>query len=379
MFGIYLFKYLKIIYYIKMKKYLLRELYHNYIKKQLTKSCCDDYLTKPFSTTDVPNQVASFLANDEPIYAYTILDKECKDKVGNQSSWWKKYYEFIRLVVRKEVKDAVEESKIKVQENVINDLRKSLQEYGLHKFDGMQPLIDAIGEEAFIHLAINNSYFFSPKIVKDRHYKIIDYICNNNSEAYRAEYIRESEFEKRKKQNEGIPARNTNTKEGENSGKHENGEYVDENNIKICKVVEDGNGNAKVCSIIRFYTGYYLNQTLEKKPFKNYIISHIWGRAIDPRFFTNFWNIVLVPAWANHLLDKDEASGTLASKLKQTIMAINNKLYNNKCTDWNKISLSGFPKYNPKDVLSGCYEINVIQKKTKGEEYGKITKETVNL
>ena len=60
-------------------------------------------------------------------------------------------------------------------------------------------------------------------------------------------------------------------------------------------------------------------------------------------------------------------------------MAINNKLYNNKCTDWNKISLSGFPKYNPKDVLSGCYEINVIQKKTKGEEYGKITKETVNV
>ena len=145
---------------------------------------------------------------------------------------FEKYYEFIRLVVRKEVKDAVEESKIKVQENVMNDLRKSLQEYGLHKFDGMQPLIDAIGEEAFIHLAINNSYFFSPEIVKDRHDKIIDYICNINSDAYEAEYIRKSEIDKRKEKNEGIPARNTNTKEGENSGKHENGEYVDENNIK---------------------------------------------------------------------------------------------------------------------------------------------------
>ena len=60
-------------------------------------------------------------------------------------------------------------------------------------------------------------------------------------------------------------------------------------------------------------------------------------------------------------------------------MAKNNNLYNNKCTNWNKISSSGIPKYNPKDVLSGCYEINVIQNKTNGEEYGKITKETVNL
>ena len=362
-----------------MKKYLLRELYHEHLKNQLSKSCCDDYLTKPFSKTDVPNQIATFLANDEPIYAYTILDEECKNKTGNQSSWWKKYYEFIRLAVRKKVKDAVEDSEIKVQENVMNDLRQNLQKRGLHQFDGMQSLVDAIGEKDFIRLAINNSYFFSPEIVKERHENIIDYICGNNFEAYEAEYLRYRDFEKREKGDGGIPARKTNTKEGETSGKHENGYYVDENNKPICKVIVDGNGNAKVCSIIRFYTGYYLNQTLDKKPFKNYIISHIWGRAIDPRYFTNFWNIVLVPAWANHLLDKEEAPGTLSSKLKQTIMNINCELYKDVCNDWDKISLSGFPKYDSKDVVSGKYEINVIQRKIEDEEYGKIKKEIVKV
>ena len=60
-------------------------------------------------------------------------------------------------------------------------------------------------------------------------------------------------------------------------------------------------------------------------------------------------------------------------------MNINCELYKDVCNDWDKISLLGFPKYDSKDVVSGKYEINVIQRKIEDEEYGKIKKEIVKV
>ena len=89
--------------------------------------------------------------------------------------------------------------------------------------------------------------------------------------------------------------------------------------------------------MIKKYTGYTVAEGIDSI-FKNYIISHIWGKAYDPRYFTNMWNIVLVPAWANSLLDKDNADeGTLEYILKETIMKIIIKLYGISSKDkyWN--------------------------------------------
>ena len=61
---------------------------------------------------------------------------------------------------------------------------------------------------------------------------------------------------------------------------------------------------------------------------QNYKISHLWGRAFDPRFFTNLWNVVLVPAWANDLLDKpNPIEGSLESRFKSSLMKICEVLY----------------------------------------------------
>ena len=210
--------------------------------------------------------------------------------------------------------------------------------------DGMKCLISALGGDLqFIKLAIENSFFFQFDNVQKRHCKIVQYINNHQShefknDARKDEYVNSTEATQ---MGVGLPARRTNVSLGGTQGSHQlvsnQLSYIDEYGKFICHIVEDGNGNAKVCNIIRYYTGVYLNVKTAKKPLKNYIISHIWGRAIDPRYFTNLWNIVLVPAWANHLLDKDADNSPLARLYKYVMQRICVEIYINKikcnCTE----------------------------------------------
>ena len=141
-----------------------------------------------------------------------------------------------------------------------------------------------------------------------------------------------------------------------------------------------GNGNARVCQLIKDRTGYALGATSDKKHFRNFIISHIWGHAIDPRYFTNLWNIAIVPAWANHLLDKDE-TGTLGSAFKATIQKIIIDLYklgDNKNYDWKSIEMDA-PTFNEEEVLHGNYQINTIDRIADKETLGKIRKKPVSI
>ena len=127
--------------------------------------------------------------------------------------------------------------------------------------------------------------------------------------------------------------------------------------------------------MIKDRTGYDLGTTTNKKHFRNFIISHIWGHAIDPRYFTNLWNIVIVPAWANHLLDKDE-EGTLASAFKATIQKIITKLYQYNSYDWKSIEMDE-PTCNEEEVLHGNYHINTIDSIADKETWGKILKVSI--
>ena len=138
-----------------------------------------------------------------------------------------------------------------------------------------------------------------------------------------------------------------------------------------------GNGNARVCQLIKDRTGYALGATSDKKHFRNFIISHIWGHAIDPRYFTNLWNIVIVPAWANHLLDKDE-EGTLASTFKATIQKIITNLYFANI-NWASIQMTPPPSYNNKEVISGRYQINIIDHNSDDAPLGEIRKKPVSI
>lgn len=231
-----------------------------------------------------------------------------------------------------------------------NTYRNAINKPMLAKIDGIVALANEIGEDKFITWAIEQSYFFAPDIVAERMNKLIEDLENKTTP---------------------LPARKTTKKdkdaeEGYSHSKMGGNIYYIEGNIKI-PVTLSKDGNDFVRSLISNETGYTVGAGKDNI-FQNYIISHLWGRAYDPRYYTNFWNIVLVPAWANSLLDKNGEEGSLASKLKATFMAISKKLYMAKRENWDGLNWDGLNmeepnKPNNDDGRKGDYSIKILCKK----------------
>lgn len=308
--------------------------------------------------------------------------------VLNRLSYLQKYRQFVETIVYGKKRLSKEDNEILNEiRNVLPSVRDSINNSQNPKVDGMDSLIEYISTKQFIKLAIESSYFFSPKLVKERVDEIKDYINMHkkvdpafSAGNYKVKYL---------------PARYS-----EANGGHERDESAGEVYFKLpnasqrlCVIYQEGargknkecggntcgggNGNARVCQLIKDRTGYDLGTTTNKKHFRNFIISHIWGHAIDPRYFTNLWNIVIVPAWANHLLDKDE-KGTLASTFKATIQKIITELYDFNNINWASIQMTP-PSYNNKEVISGRYQINIIDHKPGNAPLGKIWKKPVSI
>lgn len=308
--------------------------------------------------------------------------------VLNRLSYLQKYRQFVETIVYGKKRLSKEDNEILNEiRNVLPSVRDSINNSQNPKVDGMDSLIEYISTKQFIKLAIESSYFFSPKLVKERVDEIKDYINMHkkvdpafSAGNYKVKYL---------------PARYS-----EANGGHERDESAGEVYFKLpnasqrlCVIYQEGargknkecggntcgggNGNARVCQLIKDRTGYDLGTTTNKKHFRNFIISHIWGHAIDPRYFTNLWNIVIVPAWANHLLDKDE-KGTLASTFKATIQKIITELYDFNNINWASIQMTP-PSYNNKEVISGRYQINIIDHKSGNAPLGKIWKKPVSI
>lgn len=225
-----------------------------------------------------------------------------------------------------------------------NTFRNAINKPMLAKIDGIVALANEIGEDKFIKLAIEQSYFFAPDIVAERMNKLIVDLDKTTP----------------------LPARKTtkNDKDAEEGYFHSEmggNTYYIEGNIKI-PITLSKDGNDFVRSLISNETGFTVGAG-KNTIFQNYIISHLWGRAYDPRYYTNFWNIVLVPAWANSLLDKNGEEGSLASKLKATFMAISKKLYMAKGVNWNGLNMTEPQIPNNNDVRKGDYSIKILCKK----------------
>ena len=226
-----------------------------------------------------------------------------------------------------------------------NTYRNAINKPMLAKIDGIVALANEIGEDKFIKWAIEQSYFFDPDIVAERMNKLIKDLGNKTTP---------------------LPARKTtkndkDAEEGYSHSKMGGNIYYIEGNIKI-PVTLSKDGNDFVRSLISNETGFTVGAGKDNI-FQNYIISHLWGRAYDPRYYTNFWNIVLVPAWANSLLDKNGEEGSLASKLKATFMAISKKLYMAKGVNWNGLNMTEPKIPNKDDVRKGDYSIKILCKK----------------
>ncbi len=213
------------------------------------------------------------------------------------------------------------------KKTAVDEVKSIIKAYHI---DGVESLIkDLGGEKAFIRKAIAASYFFTADVVKSRF----------------------NEIEGLYKSNDPIPARY--------QGQRVKGVTC----VAQCgysKCLIDNNGNAKVREVIREKTGYDVSAG-QSVVFINYKISHIWGNAQNPRYFTNLWNVVLVPAWANDLLEKTTAaSASVASKFLSTVQEICLNQYAMHTLGWANINMTLPGVANPADVQHGVYDINVI-------------------
>lgn len=386
----------------KASQFIFRKDYEKWLLKQGVKSvgayCPQDKYKcngKDYLYLDL---IGVFAIENDRLYVNALfeewkaeIDKKNNLKTTlNRLSYLQKYRQFVETIVYGKKRLSKEDNEIFNEIlNVLPSVRNSINNSQNPKVDGMDSLIEYIKEEKFVKLAIESSYFFSPELVKERVDEIANYICKKEEvdpafDKYDIKYL---------------PARYS-SKEDAEDGVHE--PVVEEGKVyfklqnaaqRLCVIYQEGargknkecgantcgggNGNARVCQLINDRTGYALGATSDKKHFRNFIISHIWGHAIDPRYFTNLWNIVIVPAWANHLLDKDE-KGTLASAFKATIQKIITELYDFNNIDWASIQMES-PSYNNKEVISGRYQINIIDQKSGNAPFGKIWKKPVSI
>ena len=386
----------------KASQFIFRKDYEKWLLKQGVKSvgayCPQDKYKcngKDYLYLDL---IGVFAIENERLYVNALFEEwkafiENKNQnnlktVLNRLSYLQKYRQFVETIVYGKKRLSKEDNEILNEiRNALSSVRNSINNSQNPKVDGMDSLIEYISTKQFIKLAIESSYFFSPKLVKERVDEIKDYINMHkkvdpafSAGNYKVKYL---------------PARYS-----EANGGHERDESAGEVYFKLpnasqrlCVIYQEGargknkecggntcgggNGNARVCQLIKDRTGYDLGTTTNKKHFRNFIISHIWGHAIDPRYFTNLWNIVIVPAWANHLLDKDE-KGTLASTFKATIQKIITELYDFNNINWASIQMTP-PSYNNKEVISGRYQINIIDHKSGNAPLGKIWKKPVSI
>lgn len=208
--------------------------------------------------------------------------------------------------------------------------RNKINKSEVTKIDGIEGLIYKKGLDNFIKEVVEQSYFFAEEIVEKRN---IELSCLKI-----------------------LPARKT--QKGENSTTYQqikiNGQWWYKDSTYSSMIELDKDGNARVRQCINKLTGYTICQGAESI-FQNYAISHIWGRAFDPRYFTSLWNVVIIPAWANSLMDKiDPVKGSPAERIQATFKSICDKLYSGL-----KNNLTAIPNVED-SPCKGKYTINVI-------------------
>lgn len=389
----------------KASQFILRKDYEKWLLKQGVKSvgayCPQDKYKcngKDYLYLDL---IGVFAIENDRLYVNALFEEwkaEIDEKNNlkttlNRLSYLQKYRQFVETIVYGKKRLSKEDNEILNEiRNDLSSVRNSINNSQNPKVDGMDSLIEYIKEEKFVKLAIESSYFFSPDLVAERFEEIKEYICQQK--------VVDPAF--KDKEVKYLPARYTSKEDPTNAadGVHECDQTVGivyfklpNASQRLCVIYQEGargknkecgentcgggNGNTRVCQLIKDRTGYDLGTTTNKKHFRNFIISHIWGHAIDPRYFTNLWNIVIVPAWANHLLDKDE-KGTLASTFKATIQKIITELYDFNNFGWASIQMIP-PSYNNKEVISGRYQINIIEQKSGNAPLGEIRKKPVSI
>lgn len=137
-------------------------------------------------------------------------------------------------------------------------------------------------------------------------------------------------------------------------------------------VAIDSDGNRSVRKLIKDFTGHIISQGATST-ITYATISHIWGQAFNPLFFTSLWNIVIVPTYCNPILDKtddvsedDEFSKEVAY-INKVYKKICYEYYNvkEKLEDFKKLGFDLTPFVSYCDVDFSLEELPFLPKVTK--------------
>lgn len=310
-----------------------------------------------------------------------LLEKHIKEALNlnsctilsNDQSALRAYIKYIKSII----KSGGFSSALSVQVPDYDELmpfRKELNHYPtsvakgkFDKIDGIDALIELFSNDhaAFIERVLKESYFFSPGLEEQRFDELV-------TELNRTSYARYSQEEY-----QGYGA---NKKQIIDNSKRTPISHTLKDGSGPYNVELDDDGNRKLRQIINNKTNYWVSNGKDTSQFVNFRISHVWGRAFDPRYFTSLWNVVLVPAWANDLLEKEYGYSSLVDEMKDTFKAICINLYGMKYRNWGNIMLSSMPNLSKsKKTIHGNYQINIIREKVSVGSYGLIYTRVVTV
>ena len=295
--------------------------------------------------------------------AITILKQHNIKSSNNISSWTSvidAYKLFMTdLINNGSVRSSSTHYRVTLWNKDIDEIKKIESE--VQAFNGTDSLLAHFNNQAdaFISTVMRDSFFFSKKDAEERFTKISEDIQYNNT----------------------LPARES----IDNTIQSKTGsqlvflsEDVNTHQKLTINIERDSDGNKCVRDLIADTTGYKIS-TGDNSNFQYYIISHIWGDAFDPRNFTSFWNLSIVPAWANFILDKGNSNDLLAKQLINTFKAVCFEYYDMKNMNWKSIG-KNVNEMMPdcQFVVHGSYTINEIGNKKNGA-FGSINPKSITI
>lgn len=92
-------------------------------------------------------------------------------------------------------------------------------------------------------------------------------------------------------------------------------------------IIIDYDGNDFVRTAIHRYTGVWVCENNRVNMLRNYVISHIWPDTADPFYFSSLWNVVIIPAHCNDIMDKGMNTHPIIPVIKELYKAICYQLY----------------------------------------------------
>jgi len=179
--------------------------------------------------------------------------------------------------------------------------------------DALDSLIaDYGGMTQFVEKFIENTLFFHPDDVAHRTSTMHDIIKTPEGKLH----VRYSQGHNK----------DLNVKNKAEAIKVTRGELRQDPNYSDISIVIDNDGNYENRRIIKQYTNQRVSVGMNST-IKNYIISHVWGEATNPLYFSSLWNLVLIPVHFNFIMDKNHKFHKVVPEIQNAIRKICIELY----------------------------------------------------